>query len=196
MWIQVPSICVTKGALGAGGHVDVPTFRGVAVGTAGDAAAIDFVYRGRSRGARALASGQIRRQIGLKLRAADGCNLIYAMWRFDPRPQLEVSVKINPGARTHAECGARGYTKLRPASASEPIVGQRHVIAAMITGDELRAWIDGQLVWQGQLPQEARGVSGPAGMRSDNISYDVQTLWATQGTAGGHSPRCLHDGED
>ncbi|HSX22279.1 MAG TPA: hypothetical protein VLE97_05840 [Gaiellaceae bacterium] len=168
----------------------------MAIGTAGDAAAIDFVYRGQSRGERALASGQIRRQIGLKLRAANGCNLVYAMWRFDPRPQLEVSVKINPGARTHAECGARGYTKLRPVPASEPVPGQRHTVAATIAGDELRAWIDGQLIWQGYLPAEARGLVGPAGLRSDNVAYDLQTIWATPGNTGHTAAHCLADGED
>lgn len=196
MWTWVQSICVTKGAIGPRGTVDVPTFRGVAVGTSGDAARIDFVYQGRSRGERALASGQVRRQIGLKLRAADGCNLVYVMWRFDPRPQIEVSVKVNPGARTHAECGARGYTKLRPASAQAPVVGQRYSMSAQITGDDLSAWIDDQVVWQGTLPYGARSMTGPSGLRSDNVSYSIAAFGAPAGGVPGEMPKCVVDGED
>jgi hypothetical protein len=194
--VQVQSLCVTKGTIGPRGTINVPTFRGVAVGTSGEAAGIDFIYRGRSSTERALASGQLRRQIGLKLRAANGCNLVYAMWRFDPRPLLEVSVKINPGARTHSECGARGYTKLRPNAVSAPRVGQRHSISAMITGNELRAWIDGQLAWQSSLPYEAKSITGPSGIRSDNVAYDIAAVWATAGRSTGSMPRCLTDGED
>jgi hypothetical protein len=199
VWIWVQSICVTKGAIGPGSLVDVPTFRGVALGTSGEAARIDFVYRGRSRGERALASGQVRRQIGLKLRAADGCNLVYVMWRLDPRPQVEVSVKSNPGARTHAECGARGYTKLKPTNyngASDPVVGQRYSLSAQITGDDLRVWIDNRLVWQGTLPYGAKSMSGPSGLRSDNIAYSVVAFGAPAGGASGEVPKCVVDGED
>lgn len=196
MWTWIQSICVTKGAIGPGGTVDVPTFRGVALGTSGEAARIDFVYKGRSRGDRALASGQVRRQIGLKLRAADGCNLVYVMWRLDPRPQVEVSVKVNPGARTHAECGARGYTKLRPSGAPDPVVGQRYSMSAQIAGDGLSAWIDDQLVWQGTLPYGARSMTGPSGLRSDNVSYSVVAFGAPGGGAPGEVPKCVVDGED
>jgi len=199
MWTWVQSICVTKGAIQSGGVVDVPTFRGVALGTAGDAARLDFVYRGHSRGDRALASGQIRRQIGLKLRAADGCNLIYAMWRLDRRPMLEVSVKINPGARTHAECGARGYTKIKPSSydgVPDLTVGQSYSMSAQISGDELFAWIGGRVVWRGMLPYEARSMTGPSGLRSDNVAYNVVAFGAPSGSGAGAVPKCLVDGED
>jgi hypothetical protein len=198
-WTWVQSICVTKGAIGPGSMVDVPTFRGVALGTSGEAARIDFVYQGRSRGERALASGQVRRQLGLKLRAADGCNLAYVMWRLDPRPQVEVSVKVNPGARTHAECGARGYTKLKPASydgAPDLVIRKRYALSAQITGDGLSAWIDGRLVWQGSLPYEARSLSGPSGLRSDNIAYSIVAFGAPVGGAPGEVPKCVVDGED
>jgi hypothetical protein len=196
VWTWVQSICVTKGAIGPGGTIDVPTFRGVALGTSGDAARIDFVYKGRSRGDRALASGQVRRQIGLKLRAADGCNLVYVMWRLDPRPQVEVSVKVNPGARTHAECGARGYTKLRPTSAPNPVVDQRYSMSAQIAGDELSAWIDDSLVWQGTLPYGARDMRGPSGLRSDNVAYSIVAFGAPTGAVPGETPKCVVDGED
>ncbi len=56
-----------------------------------------------------LRSGEIRQQFGLKLRAADGCNLVYAMWRFAPKPSLTVSVKSNLGLHTSKACGNVGY---------------------------------------------------------------------------------------
>jgi hypothetical protein len=199
MWTWAQTICVTKGAIGPGGAVDAPTFRGIVLGTSGEAARLDFVYQGRSRGERALASGQVRRQIGLKLRAADGCNLVYVMWRLERRPQLEVSVKINPGARTHAECGARGYTKIRPTSygtVPDPAIGKRYAISAQITGDDLVVWIDDQVVWRGVLPYEARSMSGPSGLRSDNLGYAIVALGAPAGATTGQVPKCVVDGED
>jgi len=199
VWTWAQTICVTKGAIGPGGAVDVPTFRGVVLGTSGDAGSLDFIYQGRSRGERALASGQIRRQIGLKLRAADGCNLIYVMWRLERRPLLEVSVKINPGARTHAECGARGYTKIQPTAydgVPDLAVGQRYSISAQITGDELVAWIGDRIAWRGSLPYEARSMIGPAGIRSDNAAYSIVALGAPAGGSTQEIPKCLVDGED
>jgi hypothetical protein len=192
------AICVTKGAL-SGSSVTVPTFRAVALRTSGDAAALGFIYRGGSRETRALASGQVRRQIGLKLRAANGCNLVYVMWRLDPSPQIEVSIKVNPGKRVHRECGAGGYTKLRSTyqrPVSAPREGATHWIQAEIVGDQLLAWIDGKLAWSGTLPQAAGTISGPSGFRSDNVAYDVIGLWAPVGHGAVDPHGCVAGGED
>jgi hypothetical protein len=181
------ALCVTKGAL-ASASITVPTFRAIVKATAGDAASLAFVYRGDSEGARALASGQIRRQLGLKLRAANGCNLIYVMWRMDPRPELEVSVKSNPGKRTHKECGADGYTKVKPirhGNVPALVAGAAHTLHAEIAGDVLAAWIDGTLAWVGELPDEAHDLTGPAGMRSDNVQLDITQFSAVAGIGGG-----------
>lgn len=201
-WIPtspVTSLCVTKGALLPGGKIDTPTFRAVALGTSGDAVDLDFVFDGRSAEARALASGGMRQQIGIKLRAANGCNLVYVMWRLDRRQQLDVSAKINPGSRTHAQCGASGYTKLIPsyrAAVPDLVVGTRHLMQAQILGGELFAWVDGQLLWRSGLPQEAQDISGPAGIRSDNLAYRIVDLRAPVGQTGAEAPRCVMDGED
>jgi len=183
-------ICVTKGDV-ASAAIRQPTVRAFARGAGGDAASLTFTFGGDADQARALANGELRRQMGVKLRAQDSCNVVYVMWRLDPKPKLEVSVKANPGKRTHEECGAEGYTKIKPASArAVPAldVGATHTLRAEIVGDALYAWIDNALVWTGTLPPEARQISGPAGMRSDNVKLDNIALAAPH--AGGPAPEC------
>ncbi len=180
-WVRAGSLCVTKGKL-ADAHVEVPTFRAVALDRGGDGAAAKFVVHGASANERALASGQERRQIGLKLRAENGCNLVYVMWRLDPKPAIDVSVKRNAGQRTAKECGAGGYTKVKPASALSaadmPVLddGSEHELRAEIAGDSLVVWIDGRTAWLGALPETARTLAGPAGVRSDNLDFDLRGL--------------------
>jgi len=174
--IAKEALCVTKGAARVGERITQPTVRAFARDTAGDAASLTFTYRGETEHTRALASGQERRQLGLKLRAANGCNLVYVMWRLDPKPKLDISVKYNPGMSTHKQCGASGYTKVKPVEhgAVPPLTdGETHTLRAEIHGDTLTAWIDDQPAWRGTLPEHARELSGPAGLRSDNLAFDL-----------------------
>ena len=176
------TLCVTKGVAKVGTTVNEPTMRAVAPGTSGDGAQLDWTYRGDTATTRELASGSARRQVGLKLRAQNGCNLVYVMWRLDPKPMLEVSIKLNPGKVSHAECGADGYTKVKPTKSwPVPVLadGDRHVLRAAIAGDDLTAWVDENVVWRGTLPAEARGLAGPAGIRSDNLRFDLHAFSAT-----------------
>jgi len=199
------ALCVTKGSAALGAEVNVPTMRAVALHTQGDAAALTFTYRGHSFDTRKLASGQERHQLGLKLRARDGCNLVYVMWRLDtePRPRawIDVSVKLNPDAKTHAECGAGGYTKLEPTRDVElmpvPVLttGDTHTLRAAIAGNDLRAWVDDRLVWRGTLPSEVRALEGPAGIRSDNLDFDLVAFAAPRGTVTSR-PACLRGDGD
>lgn len=187
------TLCMTRGALDQGSLTD-PTIRGYALGAGGDAAELTFTYRGESEHTRELADGEARRQIGLKLRAQDGCNVVYVMWRLDPKPKLDVSVKFNPGKRTHAECGADGYTKVRPVQkrfVPSFEYGKTHTLRAEIVGDDLFAWIDGQLLFQGRLPDTARAISGPAGLRSDNVKLDLVELAAPH--REGTPPACKRE---
>ena len=105
-----------------------------------------FVYLGPTAETAPLRSGAIRRQFGLKLRAADGCNLIYAMWRFAPEPALVVSVKSNFGLHTSRACGAAGYRNVTPRRqrpVEAPEIGVPHRLAAALDGEALRVRIDG-----------------------------------------------------
>jgi hypothetical protein len=180
------TLCVTKGAAKVGETVIEPTMRAVALGSRGDGAALELVYRGDTAITRELASGAARRQVGLKLRAQNSCNVVYVMWRLDPKPMLEVSIKLNPGKAFHAECGAGGYTKIKPTK-SWPVpvlaAGDKHVLRAAINGDDLTAWIDEKVAWRGTLPASARMLIGPAGIRSDNLSFDLVGFSAPEGAA-------------
>jgi hypothetical protein len=195
--IASDALCITRGHLVGDRSIEEPTLRGYARGAGGDAAQLTFTYRGESFETRQLAGGQERRQIGLKLRAQDSCNVVYVMWRLDPRPKLDVSVKHNLWKRTHEECGADGYTKVRPIKKTLiPAFefGTTHTLRAEIVGDELFAWIDGKLQWQGRLPETARTIAGPAGLRSDNIKFDLVELATTR--TEGDTPACKREGSD
>jgi hypothetical protein len=191
------ALCVTKGTVATNAPVTEPTVRAVALGSSGEAASMTFTYRGHSAKVRELASGQERHQLGLKLRAQNGCNLVYVMWRLESKqgiPIVDVSVKRNPGQRSNEQCGTDGYTKIKPQKDKYALVpvlgaGEKHTLRAAITGDELRAWIDDKLVWRGTLPDSARDLVGPAGIRSDNLAYDLVAFAASAGDKG-TAPKC------
>jgi hypothetical protein len=178
------AMCITRGTRTFDGTrftIDEPTVRAVAPASHGDAVALRFTFRGDSAAKAALASGQVRRQLGVKLRAGDGCNVVYVMWRLDPTPLVEVSTKINPGAHVHDDCGAGGYTKVKAVRSEPPPplrIGASHTLAAEIIGDELTARIDDKVVWRGRLADDVRAIDGPGGMRTDNVALDAELLVA------------------
>jgi hypothetical protein len=167
-------------------RVDAGAMRAVIAGDTSAAAELDFTYRGPSTRTVPLANGEIRRQIGLKLRAKDTCNVVYVMFHAAPSNGIAVSVKHNPGKSTHEACGDGGYMNLRPASAGavprlEP--NERHVLRAEISGTTLRVLVDGSLAWTGTLPPEAFTFDGPVGIRSDNGVFDFDLRVVQQKTA-------------
>lgn len=140
-------------------------------------AQVAFTYEGPSSVTTPLADGELRRQIGLKLRAKDSCNVVYVMWHIEPTQTVVVSVKHTEGASTHAQCGATGYENVRPeASAAAPAIerGIEHVLRADLDGSALRVTADGLVVWRGHLPPAAQSFDGPAGLRTDNGVFDVE----------------------
>lgn len=149
-----------------------PKMRAQAQGKGGDEAELDFLYLGPTEEVAPLASGRMRRQLGLKLRARDSCNVLYVMWRIEPDAELVVSRKSNPGKRRHAECGNAGYVNLRPRrQGALPRLeeGARHLLRARLVGRVLRVWVDGSLVWEGEVgPLD---FDGPVGVRSDNVRF-------------------------
>lgn len=152
-----------------------PAMRGSAPATDGHHASLAFTVRGETAPVVPLSDGSIRHQVCLKLRAADGCNVVYACWRDKPQPWLEVQVKSNPGKHTSASCGAGGYIKATPTwSTSIPSWwdGAPHELAADLEGTQLALTADGALAWTGAIDQSALLFDGPAGVRSDNVRWD------------------------
>jgi hypothetical protein len=173
-------LCVTEGALQEAGQrfsVTVPKMRAYLTRWTSPAIVADFTYLGPSATEARLASGETRRQFGLKLRAQDACNLVYAMWRISPESELVVSVKSNPGQHSSAECGNRGYRNVKPLHSSRvPVLrpGDRHSLGAEMNGEQLRVSVDGAVVWDGKVGADALGFDGPVGIRSDNARLEIE----------------------
>jgi hypothetical protein len=98
------------------------------------------------------------------------------MWRFAPKPSLTVSVKSNPGLHTSKACGSSGYRIVTPRSLTPveaPQIGATHRLAAALDGTALHVFVDGNLVWDGELDREALNFDGPVGIRSDNARLEL-----------------------
>jgi hypothetical protein len=193
-------LCVTKGAIGEVEgpqlEVKVPEMRAVADYPTESVAEAKFTYLGHTKTDKPLASGELRRQFGLKLRAENGCNLVYAMWSVEPTPGLRVLLKRNPGMTTHAQCGAKGYHTLRPTrdiAAPELREGEEHTLRAAINDGTLRIWIDGTLHWEG-LAHDALSFNGPSGIRSDNGRFTFEFL--SSAPAGHGEAKPCHSSPD
>jgi hypothetical protein len=141
---------------------------------------VRFTYLGPTAEVSRLGNGEVRSQFGIKLRAQDTCNIVYIMWHFAPEQKIAVSVKRNPGQRTHEECLDNGYiNNIQPrVSASPPPVhvDQPHVLGASMKGSYLSVTADSRVVWQGDLDRVALEFDGPVGLRSDNahVVFDFQ----------------------
>src|SRR5580692_6100623 len=174
-------LCVTEGAIeelpGPRLAVNVPKMRAYLNSRTPQSVEADFTYLGSTGNEARLASGELRRQFGLKLRAQDACNLVYAMWRIEPESKLVVSVKNNPGLHSSAQCGNRGYRNIKPAHGKPvPVLrpGQAHSLRAEMNGTEMKIFADNALVWEGSIGPEALSFDGPVGMRSDNARLQVE----------------------
>src|SRR5271168_4987920 len=168
MPVSKANLCVTEGTIqefpGQGFSVNVPKMRAYLNAYTQPVAEARFTYFGPTPNEAPLASGEMRRQVGLKLRAGDACNLVYAMWRIEPQSKLVVSVKSNPGQHSSAECGNRGYTNIKPAKGSSvPILrpGSPHVLRAEMNGEQLKIFVDRALVWEGSVGADGGAMKGP-----------------------------------
>jgi hypothetical protein len=179
--ISRANLCVTEGAVeelpGQKLSVSVPKMRAYLNELTPQSVEARLIYLGSTGNEARLGSGELRRQFGLKLRAQDACNLVYAMWRIEPESKLVVSVKSNPGQRTSAECGNRGYRNIKPRrSTPVPVLrsGDARALRAEMNGAEMKVFVDNSLVWEGSVGQEAMGFDGPVGMRSDNARLQIE----------------------
>jgi hypothetical protein len=173
-------LCVTNGIVSGLADdrlaVDTPSSRAIiqadAENAADQIAEIQFRYLGPSQESRPLASGELRRQIGLKLRAQDSCNLIYAMWHIEPDTRVAVSIKQNSALHTHEQCGAHGYLNFKSQTGVAPIhPGETHTLRAELHGKDMTVTADGKIAWQGSLGRELALPFGPPGFRTDNARF-------------------------
>ena len=188
-WTLIPrsGLTVTDGSISPAGPKALlqtmdPGMRAVALdgGRHAHAARLWFRYLGESTTTEPLGSGLIRRQIGLKLRARDPCNLVYVMWHAYPDSAVQVQVKRNPGQTTSAECGNNGYTQVAtfPLGDGEStadhsahrleVDSQRSANRALV----LVIYADGELLQKIRISAAlTAGLDGPIGVRSDNGNY-------------------------
>jgi hypothetical protein len=191
-------LCVTTGVAKVGARIDKPSMRAVAKGTDGEAASLTFTYGGELENMKKLDSGDVRRQIGLKLRAENGCNLIYVMWRLDPKPMILAQVKRNRGQKDHKGCGSGGYKWVKAKEQHTPpalTVGAKYTLRAEIENEELQVFVDDALYWRGALPESVRDLRGPAGIRSDNLAFDLVSFDAASGVDAGNA-KCVAEDKD
>jgi len=174
-------LCVTNGivSVSSGGWlaIDTPSSRAVVrtQPVPDQVAEIRFRYLGPTRTSKPLASGELRRQIGLKLRAENTCNLIYAMWHIEPDTRVAVSIKRNAAMHTHEQCGASGYLNIKAQGRINlpPIrPGEIHTLRTELHDNNLTVAADGKVAWQGSLGNEASLLSGPPGLRTDNARFE------------------------
>jgi hypothetical protein len=183
--IERSGLCVTNGAVSmlSDGRlaIDTPSSRAVVraatENTSDQVAEIRFRYMGPTQASKPLASGELRRQIGLKLRAEDTCNLIYAMWHIEPDAKIAVSVKRNAGMHTHEQCHAGGYVNFQaPRRVDLPPIrpGETHTLRAELHGNNLTVAADGKVAWQGPLGSQLPSLNGPPGFRTDNARFELE----------------------
>ena len=198
MDVSRSNLCVTEGAIeelpGRGLSVTVPKMRAYLNAFNPQLVEAQFTYLGSTGNEPRLGSGELRRQFGLKLRAQDACNLVYAMWRIEPESKLVVSIKSNPGEHTSTQCGNRGYRNIKPRrNARVPVLrsGDAHILRAEMNGEEMKVFADSALVWEGPLGPDALAFDGPVGIRSDNARLQIE-LRAAKPLAGqaGRAPGC------
>lgn len=196
--VSQADLCVTEGSVEQMPNnllkIDVPSMRAYLNKLTPQIEEAQFTYGGPTQNEKALGSGAVRRQFGLKLHAGDACNLVYVMWRIEPDKEIVVSVKSNPGQHTSAECGNRGYTNIKPArSAPTPAVnaGETHSLRVEMNGAELHVYADGVSTWRGSVTADAAALPGPVGIRSDNAALQIQLLAAEPGgSKTGAAPAC------
>ena len=194
-------LCVTDGDIAAGPgdtlSVTTPAMRAVVPASSRQDVEVRFAFLGPTDRTVALGSGAVREQFGLKLRAADPCNLVYAMWRFAPKPGVVVQLKRNPGASDSQTCRNHGYSDVKPSFAramGAPDVGRTYWLRAEMEARTLKVSLDGDVVWQGDVDDAPPG--GPVGVRSDNAKL-AMTLFAPIGPAtAGAPPHCRGGGEE
>lgn len=181
--VQKSELLMTAGRVletDAGLRVEEPEVRAVltpATARAG-AAMLRYTYRGPVAGPVPSDSGPPLFQIGLKLLAANGCNVLYVMRTVGAKPALVVKAKRNPGQDRSDDCGAEGYTTVARRPLPELAVGGTETFAARLEpaaggASVLTVSVDGSTSLAVRVEAALlAGLDGPPGFRTDNGVYD------------------------
>jgi hypothetical protein len=194
--VPLDGLCVTNGVIStlSDGRlaIDSPSSRAVARNIGYQSAEIRFRYLGPTQISKPLASGELRRQIGIKLDAQDTCNLLYVMWHIEPDSRIAVSVKRNPGQHAHEQCGAHGYVNIKPSVSIQPakiLSGDSHTLRADLQSEELTVSADGAVVWRGTLANQIGDLAGPVGLRTDNARFEFEYFARAVNVPEGMAPK-------
>jgi len=135
-------------------------------------------YKAPSKKTSYLGSGGYKRQIGLKLRASSGCNLLYLMWQIEPTEKFVVLSKINPGMTRHAQCGNENYTNIATLSVPTALTLSTHKtrklqgdLSFTRDGIKLHIFVDDKFFKTVPIPRSLLPPAGPVGVRSDNGQF-------------------------
>ena len=155
-------------------------------------ALLRFRYRGPSEKTAPLDSGAVVRQIGLKMRAMNTCNLMYVMWRIKPTEEIYIAIKRNPGKTTYKACRANGYIvlwriPLKPLGITAA-TQKTHRLGASVTETAGRyageVTIDGRRIWSSEIAAKLiSNINGPVGIRSDNGSFIFKLFVSDSGSS-------------
>jgi hypothetical protein len=121
----------------------------------------------------------MRRQIGIKLRAQDTCNIAGANWHIETDARVAVAVKRNGGRHTNAQRSAQGYLNMKPMrDRNAPAIGQDewHELKAVLSDSSLPFWTNGQVAWDGSVAAPLALIEGPVGPRSDHGRFELEFL--------------------
>jgi hypothetical protein len=174
---------VTEGTLAAYGHKGQirtrdAAMRAVVRGHDADRARVSFNLLGPSKRTSARDAGIVHRRIGLRLLAANPCNLVNVTWQSAPTQAIEVQVKTNPAQTTSAQCANSGYDTIAVVPLTLPVSATRtHTLEATVRpvgsgAVYLRVLADRGIVWEGALPAVlVAEVRGSVGVRSDMGDY-------------------------
>ena len=138
------------------------------------------------------------RQIGLKVRANNTCNVLYVMWSIEKigdstyPEHIFVKYKSNPGDVNYSDCldsngHESGYQTLNAADIPPPLSsvkdGLYHTLEALLiplgtndgsVGNDfiLHVCADGYDIWHGNLFNIPEDILGPSGFRTDNGKFE------------------------
>jgi hypothetical protein len=69
-----------------------------------------------------------------------------------------------------------------------------HTLRAEMNGAQMRVFADNELVWDGSVAPDAVGFDGPVGIRSDNVSLEIELLAGPAGKAAAQQARTCRAG--